>query len=133
MAAVALYTTAIGLTGLCGAGWMVNFLDLAPHYASVLLGFSNTFSTLPGIVGPYLTAILTTEVSGRSAVAQLSPGLIQHTVENWRVAFIIIGFLYAFSAVFVCFMASGAVEVWSLEKDDGPESLPSVSEGPRNT
>jgi len=70
MVAVAVLTSAIASSGLCGAGWFVNFLDLAPHYASVLFGVSNTFSTVPGIVGPYLTGVLTRQVSGRPGVAR---------------------------------------------------------------
>lgn len=35
-----------------------NHLDIAPDYASVLLGISNTFGTIPGIVSPLLTSYI---------------------------------------------------------------------------
>lgn len=33
----------------------VNHLDIAPQFASVLMGISNTVATLPGIISPILT------------------------------------------------------------------------------
>ena len=33
----------------------VNYLDVAPQHASVLMGIGNTFATLPGIVSPIIT------------------------------------------------------------------------------
>lgn len=38
--------------------YSVNHLDVAPQYASVLMGISNTFATIPGIISPTLTGIL---------------------------------------------------------------------------
>lgn len=36
----------------------VNPLDIAPDFASVVLGFANTFSCLTGIISPILTGVL---------------------------------------------------------------------------
>lgn len=36
----------------------VNALDVAPEYASVILGYSNTFAALTGIIAPALTGVL---------------------------------------------------------------------------
>ena len=53
-------TPLIALSVMCGAlafialtfsGYVPNFLDIAPRYADVLVGISNTFATIPGIVG----------------------------------------------------------------------------------
>lgn len=42
----------------------MNHLDVAPQHASVLMGISNTFATVPGIVSPIITGyIVTTAVS----------------------------------------------------------------------
>ena len=42
----------------------VNYLDVAPQHASVLMGISNTFATLAGILTPLVTGfIVTTSVS----------------------------------------------------------------------
>lgn len=37
----------------------VNYLDLAPKQASVILGIGNTIATLPGIVSPIITGYIT--------------------------------------------------------------------------
>ena len=51
MQAVILATLSIGSTSIGLGGWGVNHLDVAPRYAGILMGISNTFATLPGIIG----------------------------------------------------------------------------------
>lgn len=36
----------------------INFLDIAPQHASVIVGISNTIGTIPGIVSPTLSGYL---------------------------------------------------------------------------
>ena len=40
------------MKGVLITGYSVNHLDLSPRYAGVLMGLSNFFATLPGIIGP---------------------------------------------------------------------------------
>ena len=55
---------ALGLGGLTWAGFGVNHLDVAPKYAAILMGISNTVGTIPGILSPALTgAIIKDRVS----------------------------------------------------------------------
>lgn len=37
--------------------------DIAPAYAGIVFGVSNTFATIPGIVSPYVVGALTEKVS----------------------------------------------------------------------
>lgn len=36
-------------------GYGSNHLDIAPEYAGVLMGLTNTVATIPGVTAPYLT------------------------------------------------------------------------------
>jgi hypothetical protein len=36
--------------------------DMAPAYAGIVYGISNTFATIPGIVSPYVVGTLTEKV-----------------------------------------------------------------------
>ena len=49
---------ATGTLALCIAGYTVNSFDIAPRYADVIWGISNTFATVPGIVGVAVTGWL---------------------------------------------------------------------------
>jgi len=49
--AVILATCSLGGGALGMSGFGVNHLDVGPRYAGILMGISNTFATLPGIVG----------------------------------------------------------------------------------
>ena len=37
--------------------------DIAPAYAGIVFGISNTFATIPGIISPYIVGALTEKVS----------------------------------------------------------------------
>lgn len=66
--AVAMMCVAMGLLGLCQAGFAPNFLEIAPHHADVLFGCSNAVATLPGLFGVYLTGWLV-DLSGSYSIA----------------------------------------------------------------
>jgi MFS transporter, ACS family, solute carrier family 17 (sodium-dependent inorganic phosphate cotransporter), other len=51
-------TIAVGLGAFAWSGFAVNHLDIAPQYASILMGIGNTIATIPGIVSPLLTGFL---------------------------------------------------------------------------
>lgn len=49
--ALALLCVAMAALGCSNAGFAPAMLDIAPRHSAVLYGFSNTFATLPGIIG----------------------------------------------------------------------------------
>merc|ERR1719229_1187069 len=82
---------ALGLGGLSWAGFGVNHLDIAPLYAPILMGISNTVGTLPGIMSPTLTGIL----------------IKDKTEEEWREVFLVTAAVYAVGALLYGLLASG--------------------------
>jgi ACS family sodium-dependent inorganic phosphate cotransporter len=57
-AAVLLMCCATGAGAFCISGFAPNCFDIAPRYADVIWGISNTVATLPGIIGVYITGWL---------------------------------------------------------------------------
>ena len=57
--AVVLFSLALGLLALNTSSYNVNHLDIAPRYAGVLMGITNSAATIPGMVGPYVVGYLT--------------------------------------------------------------------------
>jgi ACS family sodium-dependent inorganic phosphate cotransporter len=55
---VFLMSCSTGVTAFCLAGFAPNSFDIAPRYADVIWGISNTFATLPGIIGVAVTGWL---------------------------------------------------------------------------
>jgi len=94
---------ALGLGGLSWAGFGVNHLDIAPLYAPILMGISNTVGTLPGIMSPTLTGIL----------------IKDKTEEEWRDVFLVTAAVYAVGALLYGLLASGEKQPWA----DGEEGL----------
>ncbi len=58
-AAVALMALSVGILACNNAGYSINHLDIAPKYAGVLQGITNTAGTVPGFVAPSIVGILT--------------------------------------------------------------------------
>lgn len=95
---VASLIIAVGFGGLAYAGFSVNLLDIAPQYASVLMGISNTFATLPGVLSPMLTGYL-----------------VQHkNSSEWQAIFHISAAVYVAGAIFYVLLASGRIQSWAL-------------------
>ncbi|XP_056636501.1 uncharacterized protein LOC130445018 [Diorhabda sublineata] len=92
---------AVGLGGCAFAGFGVNSLDIAPKFASIIIGISNTFGTIPGIVSPILTGYLVTH---------------QEDINEWRVIFYISSSIYLFGAIFFAFNASSVLQPWAQSK-----------------
>jgi MFS transporter, ACS family, solute carrier family 17 (sodium-dependent inorganic phosphate cotransporter), other len=67
-AALALLCGATSALGCAWSGHSPGILDVAPRHGAVLYGFSNTFATLPGVVGVALTGWLV-DVTGTYSAA----------------------------------------------------------------
>ncbi|CAB3387735.1 Hypothetical predicted protein [Cloeon dipterum] len=107
LASVACLTVAVGLGGFAWSGFSVNHLDIAPQYASVLMGLSNTFATLPGIISPALTGII----------------VYSKSVEEWKIVFYIASAIYLFGAVIYAICASGERQPWAILDEPSPAEV----------
>lgn len=90
---------AVGLGAFAWSGFAVNHLDVAPNHASVLMGISNTFATIPGILSPLIT------------------GFIVQTKaeEEWKIVFYLSASIYCIGCVIYWFWASGEVQPWAVQ------------------
>lgn len=72
---VLLMCCAAGSLALCLAGFAPNSFDVAPRYADVIWGISNTFATVPGIVGVAVTGWLVQRTGSYTAPFLLTAGV----------------------------------------------------------
>jgi len=80
---------ALGLGAFALSGFAVNHLDIGPRYAGILLGFSNTAGTIPGILGVTLT------------------GMILDATGSWQLVFLISAGIYIFGLIVWWLFATG--------------------------
>lgn len=95
--AVAVLSVATGFCGLQFPSVLVNHVDIAPPFAAVLLGISNTAATIPGFVAPYL-------------VKTLTPNSRQ---SEWQLVFYISAAIYVVGTIFYGIFADGEVQDWA--------------------
>lgn len=98
LVAVVCLTLAVGGGGFAFSGFYVNHLDIAPPFAGILIGITNTVATLPGIISPLLTGVI-----------------VQHQshASEWRIVFYLGGLIYFTGAIFYCIFSSGNKQTWA--------------------
>ncbi|XP_063845764.1 LOW QUALITY PROTEIN: sialin-like [Scylla paramamosain] len=104
--AVALLTLGTMFVGGMYSGFLSNHIDIAPPFAGTLMGITNTFATLPGIIVP-------------SFVGYMTHG--NQTVEAWRTIFFITLGIFLFEAIFYIIFGSGEAQEWAKPKPQPQE------------
>ncbi|XP_059615194.1 vesicular glutamate transporter 2-like [Phlebotomus argentipes] len=87
----------VGAGAFAWSGYVVNPLDLAPSHASIIMGLSNTFGTIAGIVTPIVTGYIVTD----------------RTRDQWRIIFYIAAGVYLFGCIFCMFFVRGNLQPWA--------------------
>ncbi|KAJ3608792.1 hypothetical protein NHX12_023322 [Muraenolepis orangiensis] len=100
--AVTLLTVSSTLSGASTAGVFVNQIDIAPRYAGLLLGITNTFGTIPGVLAPIATGYLTDDFS----------------LTGWRQVFWVSAGVNALGALIFTCMGSGQVQMWAMTEEE---------------
>ncbi|XP_041107980.1 sialin isoform X3 [Polyodon spathula] len=96
--AIAFLTISSALGGFSMSGFNINHLDIAPSYAGILLGITNSAATIPGMVGPVIAKTLT-----RS-----------NTIEEWQTVFYISAAIDVFGTVIFTIFGKGVVQDWAV-------------------
>uniref|UniRef100_A0A8C9CML9 Sialin n=1 Tax=Phocoena sinus TaxID=42100 RepID=A0A8C9CML9_PHOSS len=104
--AVAFLTISTTLGGFCSSGFSINHLDIAPSYAGILLGITNTFATIPGMIGPIIARSLTPE----------------NTVGEWQTVFCLAAAVNVFGAIFFTLFSKGEVQNWAVRDHGEPRN-----------
>ncbi|GBM21231.1 Vesicular glutamate transporter 2.2 [Araneus ventricosus] len=101
---------AVGFSGFAISGFNVNHLDIAPRYASILMGMSNGFGTLAGMICPIVEENLTN----------------LGTPDEWQRVFLIASLIHFAGVIFYGIFASGEKQPWAEPPDeDNPDEGPS--------
>ncbi|XP_040391200.1 sodium-dependent phosphate transport protein 3-like isoform X2 [Cygnus olor] len=103
-AAVVLLTLALTIISMTGAGININHIDIAPRYAGFLLGVTNTFGIIAGIIAPTAVGLLVS----------------QDLQAGWRNAFFAAAALNVFGLIFYVAFGSGTVQGWAREEPAAP-------------
>ncbi|XP_061111364.1 sialin isoform X1 [Conger conger] len=100
--AVTFLTLSTTLGGSSAAGVFINQIDIAPRYAGMLLGITNTFGTVPGALAPIVMGYLTRD----------------HSVIGWRNVFCLSAGVSACGAFIFTLFGSGKIQDWALRDED---------------
>ncbi|XP_046377077.1 sialin-like [Haliotis rufescens] len=106
--AVTLLTLGVGMSGFTLSGFSVNHIDIAPRFAGILMGISNSFGTTTGFIGPLVVGVLTKD----------NPSMGQ-----WRLFFFITSAIYACGGIVFLIFSEGEEVEWSKHSGNGSKSL----------
>lgn len=74
-AAIGIMSAGAFLSGAGAGGILVNFMDISPRHTGSLMGFSNTFATLPGIFGVVITGMILDATGSWALVFQVAAAI----------------------------------------------------------
>ncbi|XP_037044101.1 sialin-like isoform X2 [Bradysia coprophila] len=95
---IVLTTASITLLGAQTAGILPSFVELAPNYASILLGISLTICVLPGILSSHIVGVLTNN---------------QQTSEQWKYVFLLTAGMSILSGLVFVLFSSSEEQSWN--------------------
>ncbi|CAF94410.1 unnamed protein product, partial [Tetraodon nigroviridis] len=99
--AVTFLTLSNSVGGASAAGIYMNQIDIAPPFAGFLLGITNTFGTIPGVVAPIVTGYFTED----------------HTLAGWRNVFWVAALINTVGVVIYTIFGSGKIQPWALTEE----------------
>lgn len=110
---------------MTGAGYLVVINDIAGPFSGILFGLSNTISTVPGIVSPYLASLITKNVKNLILIiiCQLTIKLdfvkiLKQTQKEWQIVFIICTLVYFVGGSLSVYLLDARMQPWA-KIDDG--------------
>nr|XP_019960210.1 PREDICTED: sialin-like isoform X1 [Paralichthys olivaceus] len=102
---VTFLTLSMTTGGVSASGVFINQIDIAPRYAGFLLGITNTFGTIPGVVAPIVTGYFTKD----------------HTLAGWQMVFWVAAGINAAGALVFVIFGSGKIQPWALTEEERAE------------
>ncbi|KAF7688028.1 vesicular glutamate transporter 2.1 [Silurus meridionalis] len=110
--AISFLVLAVGFSGFAISGFNVNHLDIAPRYASILMGISNGVGTLSGMVCPLIVGAMTKH----------------KTREEWQYVFLIASMVHYGGVIFYGLFASGEKQPWADPEQTSEEKCGIIDE-----
>ncbi|XP_047677995.1 vesicular glutamate transporter 3 isoform X1 [Tachysurus fulvidraco] len=110
--AISFLVLAVGFSGFAISGFNVNHLDIAPRYASILMGISNGVGTLSGMVCPLIVGALTKHKTRR----------------EWQNVFVIAAMVHYCGVIFYGIFASGEKQDWADPESTSEEKCGIIGE-----
>ncbi|MBN3293864.1 VGLU1 protein, partial [Polypterus senegalus] len=110
--AISFLVLAVGFSGFAISGFNVNHLDIAPRYASILMGISNGVGTLSGMVCPLIVGAMTKH----------------KTREEWQYVFLIASLVHYGGVIFYGLFASGEKQPWAEPEEMSDEKCGFIHE-----
>ncbi|TSK38500.1 Vesicular glutamate transporter 3 [Bagarius yarrelli] len=110
--AISFLVLAVGFSGFAISGFNVNHLDIAPRYASILMGISNGVGTLSGMVCPLIVGALTKHKTRR----------------EWQNVFVIASMVHYCGVIFYAIFASGEKQDWADPESTNEEKCGIIEE-----
>lgn len=113
--AISALTLAVGFSGFAISGFNVNHLDIAPRYASILMGLSNGVGTLAGMLCPIVVEYITDK--------KIHGG---DDASRWEKVFLIASLIHFGGVIFYAIFASGEKQQWAEppREEEGPSWNP---------
>jgi len=84
------------------SSYTINFFDLAPKYACMIVGFANGIACIAGLVAPTITGFI-----------------VEHRLKSeWQIVFYVAAGVAVFGCAFYGLFGSGELQPWAVETNE---------------
>jgi len=98
LVSILLIVVAVGFTGAFYSGYMVNHIDLSTNYSGSMMGMTNFFANMTGVVVPALVGVIVTD---------------NENLSEWRIVFYITAAVYVSTNGVYLIFGSGEQQPWN--------------------
>ncbi|XP_078310380.1 putative transporter slc-17.2 [Crassostrea virginica] len=99
--AIALLILGVSASGFQYSGFLINHMDIAPAYAGILFGISNSAGAITGFISPAVVGLITDKGQSQS---------------EWQIVFYVAAAIYLTSALFYLVFGSAELQEWAMEE-----------------
>jgi len=85
-----------------GSGYVVNFADIAPAYASIIFGVASTISTIGALISNIIAGFI----------------IRQPILADWRKLFVLFSIVYTIGGTIYLFYGSAVPRKWATFKSE---------------
>ena len=132
--AVVALIIAVGSSGFAISGFNVNHLDIAPRYASILMGISNGVGTFAGMICPIVTEQITKDETPGTPPDDAEIRLMWQKVSIPILCFsttatfvfqvfIIAALVHFVGVIFYAIFASGEIQDWAIAPPEDADNM----------
>ncbi|XP_011176613.2 putative inorganic phosphate cotransporter [Zeugodacus cucurbitae] len=106
--ALGLLVIAVGTSTACNLGFLINQIDLSPHFGGIFMGVANLATNIMCLLAPLMVGFIVTDAKN---------------IDQWRIVFYIVGGMYFIGNLLFLLFGETKIQTRNWAKRSSPHSV----------